>query len=104
MAELPAEGLRLDIWLWRARFFRTRALATEHVNRRGIRISRNGETRKTTKPGTRIGPGDLLTFSRAQRLERIQIIELGTRRGPAPEAQALYSRIETETEHLWPIF
>ena len=97
MADLQVEGLRLDVWLWRARFFKTRALATDHVSRRGIRISRNGETRKTTKPGTRVGVGDLLTFSRVQRLDMVEIVALGIRRGPASEAQALYSRIEPET-------
>lgn len=88
------DTLRVDIWLWRARFFRTRALASEHISRRGVRITRNGQTRKTDKPGTRIACGDVLLFKRSTEPDMIEIVELGTRRGPAPEAAGLYRRIE----------
>ncbi|MEM1146838.1 MAG: RNA-binding S4 domain-containing protein [Pseudomonadota bacterium] len=85
---------RLDIWLWRARFFKTRALATAHVARKGVRITRNGQTRKTDKAGQRVSAGDVLTFSKAKAIEMIEIIGVGERRGPAPEAQSLYRRLE----------
>lgn len=87
------DAIRVDIWLWRARFFKTRALATEHVTRRGLRITRHGQTRKTTKAGQRVSPGDVLTFYKAKSLETLEILEVGERRGPAAEAQSLYRRL-----------
>ena len=93
MSEPVDEAVRVDIWLWRARFFKTRALATDYVTRKGIRITRHGQTRKTDKPGQRISPGDILTFYKAKTLETVEIVELGERRGPAQEAQTLYRRL-----------
>lgn len=91
------ETLRVDIWLWRARFFRTRALATDHISRKGVRITRNGQTRKTDKAGTRIACGDVLLFKRSTTPDMVEILELGTRRGPATEAAGLYRRVEDLT-------
>lgn len=90
-------GLRVDIWLWRARFFKTRALATSYVSRKGVRITRHDQTRKSNKPGLRIVPGDILTFYRAKTLETVEVIDFGARRGPAAEAEGLYTRVETST-------
>ena len=50
MTDTPS--LRLDVWLWRARFFKTRALSGAHIRKRGARITRNGLTRRVNKPGT----------------------------------------------------
>jgi ribosome-associated heat shock protein Hsp15 len=91
-----SDGIRVDIWLWRARFFKTRALATEYVSRKGIRLTRTGQTRKTTKPGARLAVGDILTFYKAKQIETIEIVDFGERRGPASEAQGLYRRIEPD--------
>ncbi|MEO1659411.1 MAG: RNA-binding S4 domain-containing protein [Pseudomonadota bacterium] len=93
MSDADMDAIRVDIWLWRARFFKTRALATEHVTRRGLRITRHGQTRKTTKAGQRVSPGDVLTFYKAKSLETLEILEVGERRGPAAEAQSLYRRL-----------
>ena len=92
MSDEETDAVRVDIWLWRARFFKTRALATDYVTRRGIRITRHGQTRKTSKAGQRVSPGDVLTFYKAKSLETLEILELGERRGPAAEAQSLYRR------------
>lgn len=92
MSDEETDAVRVDIWLWRARFFKTRALATDYVTRRGIRITRHGQTRKTSKAGQRVSPGDILTFYKAKTLETLEILELGERRGPAAEAQSLYRR------------
>ena len=89
-----AGSVRLDIWLWRARFFRTRALATDHVRGKAVRISRNGQTRRTDKPGTAISVGDVVTFGRGEHIRTVEILALGMRRGPAEEAQALYCLLE----------
>lgn len=97
MTTASDEAVRLDIWLWRARFFKTRAMATDYVSRKGVRLTRTGQTRKVTKPGARIAVGDVLTFYKAKQIQTIEIIEFGERRGPAPEAQGLYSTVETDT-------
>ncbi|MEM7327298.1 MAG: RNA-binding S4 domain-containing protein [Pseudomonadota bacterium] len=89
----PSTEIRVDIWLWRARFFKTRALATDYVSRKGIRITRNGQTRKSTKAGQRIEPGDLLTFYKAKAIETVEVVQIGDRRGPAAEAAGLYRRV-----------
>ena len=78
--------LRLDKWLWQARFFKSRGLAAEvieagHVRVNGTRISR---------PGRDILEGDTLTFPQGDRIRLVRVLALGQRRGPAPEAQALY--------------
>lgn len=94
MSKSDTDGLRVDVWLWRARFFKTRALATDYVSRKGIRITRHGQTRKTDKAGLRISAGDVLTFYKAKTIETVEVIGIGERRGPAAEAQALYRRVE----------
>ena len=96
MSNEATEGVRVDIWLWRARFFKTRALATDYVSRKGIRITRHGQTRKSDKAGQRVAPGDVLTFYKAKTIETVEILALGERRGPASEAQTLYRRPPTD--------
>jgi ribosome-associated heat shock protein Hsp15 len=92
MSEANSGDTRLDIWLWRARFFKTRGMASDYVSRKGVRLTRHGETRKVTKAGARILPGDILTFYKAKTIETVEILAPGERRGPATEAQALYRR------------
>ena len=89
-------SLRLDIWLWRARFFKTRALATAHIRGHGVRLSHLGQTRKTDKPGASLAVGDVVTFGKAERIYSIEVLDLGDRRGPAEEARALYRPLEAE--------
>ncbi|MBY9066068.1 RNA-binding S4 domain-containing protein [Hyphomonas sp. WL0036] len=94
---MSEEGtLRLDVWLWRARFFKTRALSTAHVKGHGVRLSHMGQTRKTDKPGTSVNIGDVVTFGKAGRIYSVQVLDLGDRRGPAEEARALYRPLETD--------
>lgn len=82
----PKPRQRLDKWLWQARFYKTRTLAAKEVSAGHVRL--NGD--KVSKPATPISPGDVLTFARGARVWVVEIAALGTRRGPAPEAQALY--------------
>lgn len=89
-------SLRLDIWLWRARFFKTRALATAHIRGHGVRLSHLGQTRKTDKPGASLAVGDVVTFGKGGRIYSIEVLDLGDRRGPAEEARALYRPLEAE--------
>lgn len=79
--------LRLDKWLWQGRFFKTRSLAATKVVAGGVRV--NGT--RVEKRATLVAPGDVLTFAQGDDVRVIQIDALGTRRGPAPEAQGLYT-------------
>lgn len=78
--------IRIDKWLWQARFFKTRGLSAKVVQAGHCRV--NGL--HITKPAYHVGPGDVLTFPQARDVRVIRIVALGARRGPAPEAQALY--------------
>ncbi|ALI54816.1 RNA-binding S4 domain-containing protein [Celeribacter marinus] len=80
------ETIRLDKWLWFARFFKTRSLATKVVTSGHVRLN----SVKTSKKSTLIGQGDVLTFRQGDDIRVVEIAMLGTRRGPAPEAQTLY--------------
>jgi ribosome-associated heat shock protein Hsp15 len=85
------EKLRLDKWLWHARFFRTRSLAAAQVAGGAVRI--NGTP--TQKRASNVGPGDVLTFAQGDHVRVIQIDAIGQRRGPAPEAQTLYTDLSS---------
>lgn len=92
------EGQRLDIWLYRTRFFKTRSLATKMVLKGKIRITRNGQTERTTKPHFKIRPGDYTVFMRGETLIHVEMIDVALRRGPAREAQSLYRILPQETK------
>lgn len=79
-------GLRIDKWLWQARFFKTRSLAAKLVQSGKLRL--NGDL--ISKPSRMVSEGDVLTFPKALDTRVIEVRALGTRRGPAPEAQGLY--------------
>ena len=89
-----ADKLRLDKWLWQARFFKTRSLSAKEVSAGHVRVN----SERVTKPATQVGPGDVLTFSQARQVRVIKIADLGTRRGPATEAQALYEDLTPAPE------
>ena len=82
----PRATIRLDKWLWYARFFKTRGLAAKTVSAGHVRVN----AARVSKPAQAVGPGDTLTFPQAKRIRVVRILAPGTRRGPAPEAQALY--------------
>lgn len=79
--------IRLDKWLWQARFFKTRALASNTVKSGHVRV--NGT--RAAKPAQLVRAGDVLTFAQARGVRVVRILAPGTRRGPAPEAQGLYA-------------
>ncbi len=78
--------IRLDKWLWHARFFKSRTIAADICKGRKVRI--NGTI--AAKAAAMVKPGDTLTFPQANDVRVIKILACGTRRGPAEEAQALY--------------
>lgn len=87
---MVAQGrIRLDKWLWQARFYKTRSLATAAVAHGGMRL--NGTP--CAKPAHAVGPGDVLTFAQDALIRVIRITAIGERRGPATEAQGLYEDI-----------
>ncbi|HSN71402.1 MAG TPA: S4 domain-containing protein [Steroidobacteraceae bacterium] len=83
--ERSAESLRIDKWLWCARFFRSRALAQQAVA--GGHVHVNGER---TKPARAVRIGDRLTITRGD--DRIEVVvrDIPVRRGPAAEARLCY--------------
>lgn len=81
-----AGKIRLDKWLWQARFFKTRSLAAKQVSDGHVRVN----AVRGSKPARAIGPGDVLTFTAGERVRVVRVLACGTRRGPAPEAQTLY--------------
>ena len=83
MAEAPGK-IRVDKWLWYARFFKTRSLATKLVSGGHLRL--NGE--RIEKPAHSVAPGDVLTFPQGRQ---------------APEAQALYEDLTPPEERDKPV-
>jgi ribosome-associated heat shock protein Hsp15 len=92
------EACRIDVWLWRARFFRTRSLAARFVESGRLRLSRGGAETRIDKPGRSVRPGDGLVFALGGRLTAIRVQGLGERRGPAPEARSLYVPLENPSQ------
>jgi ribosome-associated heat shock protein Hsp15 len=79
------DKLRIDKWLWAARFFKTRSLAVEAVESGKVTMN---EAR--IKPAKAIGAGDHLDIRLGQYHFEVEVLALSNRRGPAPEAQKLY--------------
>lgn len=88
-----AEACRIDVWLWRARFVKTRGLAADLVERGAVRLTHQGRQVRLDKPSRSVHVGDELVFVIHQRVTALRIEALGERRGPADEARALYSII-----------
>nr|WP_254899028.1 RNA-binding S4 domain-containing protein [Thalassococcus arenae] len=82
--------MRIDKWLWHARFFKTRSLAAKLVSSGHCRV--NGQV--IAKPAYAVAPGDVLTFPKDRQVRIIRVLVLGERRGPAPEARALYDDLD----------
>lgn len=82
---------RADVWLWRARFFKTRSMAARFVEDGRVRFNRIGAEGRLDKASRALKPGDELVFALGGRLIAVRIEALGERRGPASEARGLYS-------------
>lgn len=77
-----------------ARFFKTRGLATKLVQAGHVRI----EGERVTKPAAPVVPGQTLTFPQGRRIRIVRIEALAARRGPAPEAQGLYTDLTPQEQ------
>lgn len=92
-ADLAAGWLRLDKWLWYARFLKTRGLAAKLAASGSIRCA----GQPITKAHHKVKPGDVLTFPLGPHIRVIKVLALASRRGPAPEARALYEDLAPPT-------
>jgi len=90
MNQAADEKLRLDKWLWYARFFKSRTLSAEAVTGGKVRVNKQ----PVHKPSFGVKPGDVLTFAQQRRIRVIEVVALGNRRGPATEAQGLYRDLD----------
>ena len=97
MSDAPLKG-RVDKWLWHARFFKTRGLATKLVTGGHVRVNGN----RIAKASVMVGAGDTLTFPQSRRIRVVRIEAIGARRGPAPEAQTLYEDLTPVEEKAEP--
>ncbi len=79
------DKLRIDKWLWAARFFKTRSLASDDLQKGRVQV--NG---MEAKPSREVKPGDMVTLRSGPVVRTLRVLGLSTTRGPAPVAQALY--------------
>ena len=80
------EKIRLDTWLWYARFYKSRSLSSKAILSGKLRLNSN----KIIKPASKVKINDVLTINHINLVRIIQVQSLGSRRGPASEAQKLY--------------
>jgi ribosome-associated heat shock protein Hsp15 len=92
--EPSSASIRVDRWLWFARFFKSRSLATKLVQSNKLRIN----SVIVSKSSATIRAGDILTFPQEKEIRVVKILDIGRRRGPAPEAQALYEDLTPKVE------
>jgi len=88
------DSARADVWLWRARFFKTRSLAARFVDEGRVRLTRAGQETRLDKCARPVKVGDALVFAFGGKLIAITVSALGERRGPPAEARTLYSPLE----------
>ena len=79
------DSLRIDKWLWAARFYKTRSLACDEVTKHRVQI--NGQD---VKPAREVKVGDTLTVRQGNITKTVQVKGISAARGPAPVAQQLY--------------
>ncbi len=88
-----AGAVRIDKWLWAARFFKTRGLAQDAIDSGRVLVA--GER---IKPARVVRPGDMLTVRIGDSEQQVKVLGVSERRGPAPQARLLYE--ETEASQL----
>ncbi len=95
MSEAAAtEPCRIEVWLWRARFFKTRALAARFVEEGRVRLHRDGGEVRIDKPSRAVRVGDGLVFALGGRVVAVRVADPGCRRGSAAEARNLYVALD----------
>ena len=86
-------GIRIDVWLWAARFFRTRSLAKQAVETGKVELA--GQRPKASRA---VRVGDALRISRGEEVFEVEVLGLSDDRGPAPVARQLYRESEASVE------
>jgi len=92
------DACRIDVWLWRARFARTRSLAAALVEAGAVRLTHQGRQSRLDKPSRAVHLGDTVLIVQDGRLIEVQVQALGERRGSPDAARDLYIVIPTSGE------
>ncbi len=87
-----ADRIRIDKWLWHARFYKARVLAQAAADKGRIRVNGN----RVEKAGRGIRIGDVLTIPAGREVLVVRVVAFGERRGPAPEARLLYESVAAD--------
>jgi ribosome-associated heat shock protein Hsp15 len=87
---------RVDLWLFRARFAKTRAAAARLISEGGVRLVREGAGRRLEKPSAELAAGDALLLRQRGRLVALRVESLPLRRGPASEARLCYRELDAD--------
>ncbi len=82
--------IRIDKWLWWARFFKTRSLSTKIITKGSVRVN----SRRIFKPSVEIKVDDVLTFTAGKSVRVIKVLSLGERRVNYDEARKMYENVE----------
>ena len=90
---MSAERQRIDVWLWRARFLKTRAAASRLAAEGGLRLIREGRGQRLKRASASVMAGDVLVFAEGETLRAIKVEALAPRRGSAQEARKLYQEV-----------
>lgn len=85
--------MRIDKWLWAARFYKTRSLAAEEIDKGRVQVNA-----QDVKPAREIKAGDSVALRQGPVLRVVQVLGLSMQRGPAPVAQALYEETPESLE------
>jgi ribosome-associated heat shock protein Hsp15 len=88
------DKLRIDKWLWAARFYKTRSLACDEIDKGRVEV--NGQT---AKPAREVKPGDTVQMRQGQQVRTVLVLGLSAQRGPAPVAQQLYQETAESIEN-----
>lgn len=86
---MSTEKVRIDKWLWAARFFKTRSMASQAVS--GGKVHLNDSR---IKPARTVSPGDMLQITKGHLEFHVKVVALSDKRGPASQAQLLYEETE----------
>lgn len=90
---MTVASCRIDVWLWRARFAKTRSTAAALVESGAVRLTHQGRQSRLDKASRVVHPGDVVLIVQSGRLTEVRVEALGERRGPAGEARTLYTPI-----------
>jgi ribosome-associated heat shock protein Hsp15 len=93
-ATTPQPGVRIDVWLWAARFYKTRSLAKQAIETGKVEIA--GQRAKAARP---LRIGDALRVTRGEEVFEIEVLALDGKRGPASVAQSLYLESDASRAH-----